>query len=87
MCKCGAKVMDYEKQDEVVKPIDIPMDKLSSEALDGLIEEFILREGTDYGATEISLSTKKQQIYKQLEKEEIKVIFDWETLSPTIVLN
>jgi len=79
--------MDYENQAEVIKPIDIPMDKLSSDALEGLIEEFILREGTDYGANEVSLATKKQQIYKQLEKNEIKIIFDWETVSPTIVLN
>ena len=33
----------------------VPLDKISDEALHGLINEFILREGTDYGAREFTL--------------------------------
>jgi uncharacterized protein YheU (UPF0270 family) len=32
----------------------IPVDRLSPEALQGVIEEFVSREGTDYGETEVS---------------------------------
>ena len=30
-------------------PVIVPPDSLSAEALQGVIEKFVLREGTDYG--------------------------------------
>lgn len=54
----------------------IPYEQLSSDALQGLIEEFITREGTDYGMEEISLDTKVEQIKQQLKGREIVVVFD-----------
>lgn len=40
----------------------IPIDKLSAGALQGVIEEFISREGTDYGQVEASQETKFRQV-------------------------
>ncbi len=45
----------------------IPLDKISSETLLAIIEEFILREGTDYGAENICKATKIAQVKQQLE--------------------
>ena len=62
---------------EEKKPgIVIPHTKLSQEALNGLIEEFILREGTDYGTSDYSLSDKKDQVLNQLMGRHIHVVFD-----------
>ena len=36
--------------------MQIPHDQLSPQALRGLIEEFVTRDGTDYGTTEASLA-------------------------------
>jgi uncharacterized protein YheU (UPF0270 family) len=36
----------------------IPVDKLSAEALNGVIKEFISRDGTDYGEVEASAEKK-----------------------------
>ena len=66
-------------------PMEIPLDVLSSEALQGIIENFILREGTDYGAEEISHHRKIEQIEKQLQKGDIKVVFDANTETVSIV--
>ncbi|WDD98876.1 YheU family protein [Thalassomonas actiniarum] len=44
----------------------IPPDKLSPEVLAAVIEEFVLREGTEYGAADIDLSTKIAQVKQQL---------------------
>lgn len=66
-------------------PIEVPREKLSAEILDALIEEFVLREGTDYGAVEVSLLKKKQQVEKQIIKDEIKIVFDFETQSATLM--
>ena len=54
----------------------IPHDQLSPEALHGLIEEFITREGTDYGWEEISLATKVAQVRRQIERKEVVIVFD-----------
>ncbi|MBC7753099.1 MAG: YheU family protein, partial [Moraxellaceae bacterium] len=35
--------------------MEVPIDQLSKDILQNLVEEFVLREGTDYGAQEISL--------------------------------
>ena len=35
----------------------IPVNKLSKKALQGVIEEFITRDGTDYGEIEVPMET------------------------------
>ena len=42
--------------------VQIPVDALSRQALDGLIEEFVTRDGTDYGTEERSLDDKKDAV-------------------------
>ena len=59
--------------------------QLSPEALDGLIEEFILREGTDYGDHEYSLEQKKQHIIKQLNNKSILIMYDPSQESTTLI--
>jgi uncharacterized protein len=63
----------------------IPYEQLSNDALLGLIEEFITREGTDYGADEVSLSTKVEQIKGLLKRREVVVVFDMTTDSVSIL--
>ena len=54
----------------------IPYQQLSREALLGLIEEFITREGTDYGEQEIVLEHKVKQVERQLASGEVVIVFD-----------
>ena len=63
----------------------IPWDKLSASALEGIIEEFVLREGTEYGASEFSLDQKKSDITGQLERAEVQITFDLNTKTCSIV--
>ncbi len=66
--------------------IVVPMDQLSPEALAGVIEEFITREGTDYGHSEASFDDKQRSIRRQLEGGEALIVFDPETESANIIL-
>jgi len=54
----------------------IPYDKLSKEALQGIIEEFINREGTDYGLIEASFTDKCDQVLAQIKRGDVLVVFD-----------
>lgn len=65
--------------------MEIPIQNLSAEALEGVIDDFIHREGTDYGAVEASLERKRREILTQLEKGFVKLMFDPETESITLV--
>ncbi|WP_210395704.1 YheU family protein [Motiliproteus sediminis] len=56
--------------------MEIPWRELSPEALDGLIEEFVTREGTDYGHQDYSLDDKVAQVRRQLECGEAVILFD-----------
>ncbi len=56
--------------------IVIAPNRLSSQALEALIDEFILREGTDYGVREIDLQTKREQVARQIERQQIVILFD-----------
>ena len=41
-----------ESTDEAVSGVELDVDQLSPEALRGLVEEFVTREGTEYGASD-----------------------------------
>jgi hypothetical protein len=64
----------------------IPVNKLSPEALQGVINEFISRDGTDYGEMEISPETSFRQVKNKLETESAVLIFDDETETNNIFL-
>lgn len=54
----------------------IPHQQLSPEALEGILQEFIAREGTDYGAVEAQSSAKTAQLRQQLDRGEVVVVLD-----------
>ena len=64
----------------------IPVNKLSPEALQAVIEEFISRAGTDYGEVEASQETKFRQVKSKLAAGEAALIFDNETETTNIYL-
>lgn len=67
-------------------PVDIPYAELSDDALRGVIESFVLREGTDYGEREYSLEQKVAHVMRQLARGEARIQFDPNTESVDIVV-
>ena len=63
----------------------IPHDQLSPDALQGLIEEFITRDGTDYGEHEIPLTQKVEQVRRQLLRGDVVIVFDVATESISLL--
>ena len=54
----------------------IPHRLLSAEALRGVIEAFVTREGTDYGMQEVPLATKVRQVQHQLDAGTAVLVYD-----------
>lgn len=54
----------------------IPHQQLSTDTLNTLVEEFVTRDGTDYGSSEMNLTQKTRQVIKQLDQGKIVIVFD-----------
>ena len=65
--------------------IEVPISELSDETLRGVVESFVNREGTDYGAVERILDDKVADVMRQLEAGNARVVFDPETESIQII--
>lgn len=65
----------------------IPHDQLSPEALQGLVEEFVTRNGTDNGYTHNTLSQNVAMVFRQLERGEAVIMYDHITQTANIVPN
>lgn len=79
--------VESSREIEAGEPIIVPYEELSTSALQGVIESFVLREGTDYGATEFSLEQKVAHVMRQLERKEAHVVFDPDSESVSIVVS
>lgn len=67
---------DYAFDDAEDGVIEIPYQSLSAVALEGIVEEFASRDGTDYGEYEYSLSDKVKQVEAQLKAGHLTLLFD-----------
>ncbi|WP_415900098.1 YheU family protein [Neptuniibacter sp. QD48_11] len=57
----------------------IPYQELESDTLTALIEEFVSRDGTDYGEYEFSLSDKVAQVKSLLQSGQVVILFSEST--------
>lgn len=63
----------------------IPHRELSAEALQGLIEDIVTREGTDYGESETALAEKVAQVKRQLGRGLLVITYDDQNGTVSIV--
>ena len=66
-------------------PLIVPWQDLPKDTLDNLINEFVTRDGTDYGEAEMSTDTKVEQVRYQLQKGEAFLVFDEATESVAVM--
>ena len=66
--------------------MQIPYTELSQEALLGVMDAFILREGTDYGHEEITIDQKRSRVLSMLQSGEAEIVFYQESDHIDIVL-
>jgi len=75
------------EEPERAAPVEIPCGELSDEALRGIAESFVLREGTDYGDREVPFEAKVEQVLRQLMRGEAQILFDPSTESVDVVVS
>ena len=78
--------LEPERSGEESAPVRVPPDDLEPDTLRAVVESFVLREGTDYGADETSLETKVAQVLTQLRRGDAHITFDPTTESVNLVV-
>lgn len=53
----------------------IPWQEIDPDTLTNLIEHFVLREGTDYGESELTMAEKVSHVRQQLQQGEAVIVF------------
>ena len=56
--------------------VRVPPDRLPSATLAALLEEYVSRDGTDYGRYDISLEEKRTQLHSQLTAGYLQLLYD-----------
>lgn len=51
----------------------------------GVVDAFVLQEGTDYGHAEPTLEEKRREVLRQLERGEVVIVFDPTSEDVTLV--
>jgi uncharacterized protein len=72
--------------DQPAEPIFVPYTELSADALRGVLESFVLREGTEYGERDVCLDQKVTQVTRQLQRGEAQIVFDPESQTIDVVV-
>ena len=65
--------------------VEVSYSDLAQETLRNLAEEFVTRDGTDYGAEEKTLDQKVAGLMRELETGEAKIYFEAESGTVNIV--
>jgi uncharacterized protein len=73
-------------EEEESKPVEVPHTDLAPATLRAVVESFVLREGTDYGAEDAPFERKVADVMRQLDRREAIILYDPGSDSIDIVL-
>ncbi len=66
--------------------VEVPYEQLEPETLQNLIQEFVMRDGNDWGNVEGVLENKVSQVMQQLRNRQAKVVFDLKSETANIII-
>ncbi|NOQ50790.1 MAG: YheU family protein [Desulfuromonadaceae bacterium] len=79
--------MSQEKPaDHHEEGIEIPYDQINPETLRNMIQEFVSRDGADWGDDGCTLEDKVKQVLRQLRNKKVKIVFDLKSETANIVV-
>ncbi|MCB1843116.1 MAG: YheU family protein [Halioglobus sp.] len=56
--------------------VEVPYQRLPQAVFRALLEEYVTRDGTDYGAQELSLAEKVQRLESQVARADVRLLYD-----------
>ena len=74
-----------EPTDHHEEGVEVPYDRIDPETLRNTIQEFVSRDGADWGEAGCTLDDKVEQVLRQLRSRKVKVVFDLKSQTANIV--
>lgn len=65
--------------------VEVPYEQLEPETLQNLIQEFVTRDGNDWGEVDGTIEGKVAQVMRQLRNRKAKVVYDLKSQTANIV--
>jgi uncharacterized protein len=65
--------------------VEVPYARLDAAVLRRVVEEFVTRDGTDYGAAEKTLDQKVSDVTREIRSGRAALVFDGESLTMNVV--
>ena len=65
--------------------VDVPYEQIDKATLNRLLQEFVTRDGADWGDAGCSLEEKCEQVLRQLKAKEVKIVFDLKSQTANII--
>ncbi len=66
--------------------VEIPHERLAPETLRNLIQEFVSRDGADWGDAGGAMEDKVAQVMQQLRNRKVKVVYERKSQTANIVV-
>ena len=67
--------------------IEVPYGQINPEALRSMIQEFVSRDGSDWGDPGCTLEEKVEQVFQQLKNRKARIVYDLKTETVNIVVS
>jgi uncharacterized protein YheU (UPF0270 family) len=74
-----------ESADPREEGVEVPYERIDPETLRNMIQEFVSRDGADWGESGCTLEEKVEQVLRQLRSRKVKVVFDLKSQTANIV--
>lgn len=65
--------------------VEISFEQINPDTLNRMIQEFVTRDGADWGESGCTMEDKVNQVLKQLRSKKIKVVFDLTSQTANLV--
>ena len=78
--------MSQKKITEHEQGVEVPYERLDPETLQNVIQEFVTRDGADWGEVGGTLEDKIGQVMQQLRNRKVKVVFEMKSQTVNIVV-
>jgi len=78
-------VADENNGEQQEEGVDVPYQQIDPETLQRMIQEFVSRDGADWGDVGCALDDKVEQVLQQLRQKQVKVVVDLHSLTVNIV--
>lgn len=63
----------------------VPWENIADDTLQRLLEEYVSRDGTDYGEVEVPLATRVGQVRRALQQRQLAIWFDEASEATTLL--